>query len=699
MTATHCPYCGLQCAMTVLGDARNRATVTARDFPTNRGGLCQKGWTSAELLTHPDRLITPLVRDGAGALRPATWNRALDAVADGIRRTRRRHGRNAVAVYGSGGLTNEKAYMLGKFARVAVGTANIDYNGRFCMSSAAAAARRAFGVDRGMPFPVSDLTGAGAIMLAGANIAETMPPLLGHLRCAADDGGLIVVDPRRTPTAELAEQSGGVHLPVAPGTDTAVALGMLHIAVTEGYADQEFIDGRTRGFDAAWAAAGRWWPHRVESVTGVSADALRRAVRILAGSRDAGTGSYILTGRGAEQHAHGTDTVSAVIDLALAMGLPGRHGCGYGTVTGQGNGQGGREHGQKADQLPGYRNLSDALDREHIARVWDVPEASLPDGGASAYELFDRAGMDGTGPDGGVRALLVHGANPAVSAPHSAHVVERLRSLDLLVVSDFVLSETAAMADVVLPVLQWAEEDGTTTSLEGRVLRRLRAVSPPPGARSELQVLSDLAQRLGHPPSRFPATPRAVFEELRRASAGGAADYAGISYERLDRGEALHWPCPAENHPGTPRLFLDRFATPDGRARFAGVDHRGPGEATDDDHPLFATTGRILTQYQSGAQTRRIAELVDVAPEAFVQVHPDTAERSNVHDGALARVVGRRGTMTARVRVDEAMRPDTVFVPFHFPGRARANLLTNPLLDPTSRMPEFKVCAVRLEAL
>ncbi|QDQ96026.1 molybdopterin oxidoreductase family protein [Tomitella fengzijianii] len=693
MTATHCPYCGLQCAMTVSGDVPGRAAVTARDFPTNRGGLCQKGWTSAELLAHPDRLRTPLIRDDAGTLRPATWNIALDAVAEGIWRTRRRHGRDAVAVYGSGGLTNEKAYMLGKFARVALGTASIDYNGRFCMSSAAAAATRAFGIDRGLPFPVSDLTDARAIILFGANIAETMPPLLGHLRCAAAAGGLVVVDPRRTPTAAAAEESGGIHLPLAPGTDAALALGMLHIAVTEGYIDHAFIDARTRGFDDAWSAAARWWPHRVETVTGVSADALRRAVRILARSRDAGTGAYVLTGRGAEQHAHGTDTVSAVIDLALAMGLPGRRGRGYGTVTGQGNGQGGREHGQKADQLPGYRRLSDALDRDHVARVWGVPASSLPAPGVSAYELFDRAGMDR-----GVRALLVHGANPAVSAPRSAHVVERLRSLDLLVVSDFVLSETAAMADVVLPVLQWAEEDGTTTSLEGRVLRRRRAVSPPPGARSELRVLADLAVRLGRPAEMFPTEPRAVFDELRRASSGGAADYAGISYSRLERGEALHWPCPAENHTGTPRLFLDRFATGDGRARFAGADHRGPGEATDDEHPLYATTGRILTQYQSGAQTRRITELVDVAREAFVQVHPDTADRSGVRDGALARVVGRRGAMTARVRVDDAMRTDTVFVPFHFPGRGRANLLTNPLLDPTSRMPEFKVCAVRLEA-
>ncbi len=692
MTPTHCPYCGLQCAMSVTGGGTSAPTVTGRTFPVNGGGLCQKGWTSAELLRHPDRITSPLVRSG-GVLRRASWDAALDAVAAGIQDVQRRHGRDAVAVYGSGGLTNEKGYLLGKFARLALGTANIDYNGRFCMSSAAAATQRAFGVDRGLPFPVTDLGESRAIMLVGANIAETMPPLLRHLQPAAAAGGLIVADPRRTPTAELAEHAGGVHLPLSPGTDAAVALGMLHIAVTEGHLDRAYIDARTAGFDRAWEAAARWWPHRVEAVSGVPADALRRAVEILSGSRDAGTGAYILTGRGAEQHAHGTATVSTVIDLALTLGLPGRPGCGYGTVTGQGNGQGGREHGQKADQLPGYRLLADPGHRAHVAGVWGVPVDALPLPGDSAYELFDRAGLDT-----GIRALLVHGANPMVSAPRSGHVGHRLRALDLLVVCDFLLSETAAAADVVLPVLQWAEEDGTTTSLEGRVLRRRRAAAPPPGPRSELRVLSDLAVRLGQPAERFPASAEAVFDELRRASAGGRADYAGISYRRLDAGDALYWPCPADDHPGTPRLFRDGFATPDGRARFSGAGHHGPAEHTDRLFPLYATTGRLLTHYQSGAQTRRVPELVASSGDAFVQVHPDTARRNGLADGALARVVGRRGAMTARVRCDDTMRHDTVFVPFHFPGRARANLLTNPALDPTSRMPEFKVCAVRLEA-
>ncbi|WP_442814968.1 molybdopterin oxidoreductase family protein [Streptomyces sp. NBC_01298] len=688
---THCPYCALQCG-TVLGTRAGRTAVRPdAEFPVNQGGLCQKGWTAPALLGTPDRLTRPLVRGADGRLAPSTWEAALDTIAARLRDIREEHGPDAVGVFGGGGLTNEKAYQLGKFARVALGTSQIDYNGRFCMSSAAAAGTTAFGLDRGLPFPVTDLGGAEVILLAGANPAETMPPLMRHLNKAR----LIVIDPRRTPTAEAA----ALHLQPAPGTDLALALGLLHLAVVEGHADQPFLDKRTTGFDAAWRRAAAWWPERVERVTGVPVAEQREAVRMLAGAQRA----YVLTGRGAEQHSKGTDTVSAFINLALTLGLPGREGSGYGCLTGQGNGQGGREHGQKADQLPGYRMLTDPAARAHVAGVWGVEPEDLPGPGRSAYELLDALGTDG-----GPRALLVFGSNPAVSAPHAARIGDRLASLDLLVVADFVPSETALLADVVLPVTQWAEEEGTMTNLEGRVLRRRRLLTPPGEARSDLEVLHGLAVRLGRPAAQFPTEPREVFEELRRASRGGRADYSGISYERLDAGEALYWPCPQDAredgpagdgpapHPGTPRLFLDAFAHPDGLARFAEVEHRDSAETPDADFPLYATTGRVLAQYQSGAQTRRIPELTAAAPEMFVEVHPDTAGRHGLVEGAEARVSSARGSTVARVRLVGTLRTDTVFLPFHFAGAGRANLITSPALDPRSKMPEFKVCAVRI---
>ena len=686
--ATHCPYCALQCAMSLRGgDGAGPGAVTALplDFPTNRGGLCQKGWTSPALLSVPDRLTAPLVRAHRDApLEPAGWDAALDLVAGRLAALRAGYGPDAVGVFGGGGLTNEKAYQLGKFARVALGTSQIDYNGRFCMSSAAAAGIRAFGVDRGLPFPVTDLDAADVVLLAGANVAETMPPLLAHLGKAT----LIVVDPRRSPTADLALSRGGLHMQPVAGGDLALALGLLHAAVSLGHLDERYLAERTREFPETWQRAAAWWPERAERVSGVAAADMLTTVELLARADRA----FILTGRGTEQHAKGTDTVSAWINLALALGLPGRRGSGYGCLTGQGNGQGGREHGQKADQLPGYRRIDDPQARAHVAGVWEVDPATLPGPGRSGFELLDALGR----PDG-PRALLVFGSNIAVSAPDAVRVADRLAALDLLVVADFVPSETAARADVVFPVTQWAEEEGTVTNLEGRVLRRRRAVEPPAGVRSDLEVLHGLATRLGQPPGRFPTDPAAVFAELGRASSGGAADYAGIRYDRLEAGEALYWPCPDPAHPGTPRLFSEAFAHPDGRARFVPVDHRDAAEPPDVAYPLRATTGRVLQHYQSGAQTRRVGELAAAVPEAFVEIHPDTASLAGLDDGDLARVVSRRGTTVARVRCLAGMRPDTVFVPFHFPDAAAANRLTNPALDPVSRMPEFKVCAVRLE--
>ncbi|MGY5033235.1 molybdopterin oxidoreductase family protein [Streptomyces sp. 900116325] len=685
-TATHCPYCSLQCGMNLRPVTGGPVVevVERTDFPVNRGALCGKGRTAPAVLSSRVRLTGPLVRNAVGGeLEPAGWDEALAAIADGLRRTRAVHGPDAVGVFGGGGLTNEKAYALGKFARVVLSTSQIDYNGRFCMSSAAAAHQRAFGLDRGLPFPLEDIARTGCVILVGSNLAETMPPALRFLTELRQNGGrLIVIDPRRTRTAEQAD----LHLAPRPGTDLALALGMLHLVVAAGRVDEEFVRDRTTGWDEARAGVMAHWPELVERLTGVPVPQLREAVEMFCDAPDA----MVLTARGPEQQSKGTDTVGAWINLCLATGRAGRPLSGYGCLTGQGNGQGGREHGQKADQLPGYRKLTDPAARRHVARVWGVDPDSLPGPGRSAYELLDALGTD-------VRSLLVMGSNPVVSAPHAAHVEERLRSLDFLAVADVVLSETAAMADVVLPVTQWAEETGTTTSLEGRVLLRQRAVTAPDGVRSDLEVLHGLAALLGHGKG-FPTEPEEVFDELRRASAGGPADYAGITYGRIAAENGVFWPCPDEQHAGTPRLFLDRFATDDGRARFVPVTHRPAAEETDREYPVVLTTGRVVAQYQSGAQTRRVDELNAAAPGPFVELHPRLAERIGVAEGDPVAVTSRRGRAVAPARITGAIRQDTVFMPFHWAGEGRANTLTNPALDPVSRMPEFKVCAVRVEA-
>ncbi|WP_179615131.1 molybdopterin oxidoreductase family protein [Nocardioides marinisabuli] len=684
-TRTHCPYCSLQCGMTLTGSGRGGTRLEVQpweEFPVNEGALCRKGWTAGGLTGSRERLTTPLLRDRAtGELRAASWDEALDLVAARLDHLRAEHGADAIGVFGGGGLTNEKAYQLGKLARVAIGTSQIDYNGRWCMSSAASAATRTFGIDRGLPFPLADVEQADVVVLVGSNLAETMPPAARHLDRLRQRGGkVVVVDPRRTPTADHAD----LLVQPVPGGDLALALGVLHLLVAGGHVDTAYVEARTRGWEALADSVAGWWPERVERVSGVAVAEQRALVDLLAGAGRV----VVLTARGAEQHAQGSDTVLAWINVALALGMPGRPHAGYGCLTGQGNGQGGREHGQKADQLPGYRMIDDPAARAHVAGVWGVEPGSLPGRGRSAYEMLDAIGTP-TGP----RALLVMGSNIVVSAPRATRVADRLAALDLLVVCDLVLSETAALADVVLPVTQWAEETGTMTNLEGRVVLRRQARPVPEGVRSDLEVMAGLAQRLGSP-VELSTDPEEVFAELGRASAGGVADYSGITYARIEAEHGVFWPCPSTEgapHPGTPRLFAERFATADGRARLHPVDHRGPAEPPDADYPLHLTTGRVLAQYQSGAQTRRIAALPDPGP--FVEMHPQLAARLGVADRMLVEVATRRGTLRAPARVVATIRPDTVFVPFHWLG---VNRLTNDALDPASRMPEFKVCAARV---
>lgn len=656
-------------------------------FPVNNGQLCIKGWSAASLMIHPARLTTPLLRTKTGNLHPASWDDALDFVADGIRTIREKHGPDAVGLFGSGALTNEKAYLLGKFARIAVGTANIDYNGRFCMSSAAAAGNRAFGIDRGLPFPVSDIENAETILLVGANAADTLPPIMQWFdRQKANGGRLIVADPRRTATAQVAD----LHLPVTPGTDLALANGLLFIAIEEKLVDLKFVQDRTNGFEAVRRAVLTYDPTTVERLTGIGESQLRTAVRWLAHSRSA----MILTGRGPEQQSKGVDTVLAFINLALALGKVGKPSSGYGCLTGQGNGQGGREHGQKADQLPGYRLIEVDAHREAVAKVWGVTPESLPRKGKSAYEL-----LDSLGPDGGIRGLLVMGSNVAVASPHSSRIAGRLKSLEMLAVCDSFLNETSELAHAVLPVLQWAEEEGTMTNLEGRVIRRRVIARPPAGVRGDIDVLRELAERLGVGEKFDFYTPREVFDEFRRATAGGIADYAGITYERIDRDDGVFWPCPTEEHPGTPRLFADRFAHADGKAKFHAVLHRPAGEEPDAEYPFFFITGRYKEHYNSGAQTRLVAALTNAQPTARLQLHPRLAARLGAETGSSVIVESRRGRAEFLADVTPSIRPDTLFAPFHWGGNRSANLLTNPVLDPISRMPEYKLAAVRVVAV
>ena len=681
---THCCFCGQQCGVTLaVKDERVVGVEPWEEFPFNQGKLCPKGIKRYLQNNHPDRLTRPLVRTGCG-FAPIPWDEALDIVAERIRRIQLHHGRDSVAVLSGASLTNEKAYLMGKFARLAVGTRHIDYNGRLCMVAAGAANLKAFGIDRAAN-PWADIVATDLVMVLGSNVSECSPITTDYIWRARDRGArLIVVDPRLTPIARTAD----LYLPVRPGRDAALMNAILHAVVRLGGVDEDFIAQHTTGFEAVREAIADCAPEAVERLVGIPAARIVEAAELWVQAPR----TMLLHARGIEHHTHGVENVLSCINLVLATGKIGKPGCGYATITGQGNGQGAREHGQRCNQLPGGRDIENPAHRAHVAAAWGVTESDIPGKGATAPEIVEMIHRRE------VRGLLSICFNPLVSLPDARFTQEALERLDFFVAIDFFLSETARHADLVLPGSLHEEDDGTVTSVEGRVIRIRKAVEPPGEARRDWEIVCELARRLGQGERFDFHAPADIFDELRRLSRGGVADYGGITYERLDRDMGVFWPCPTEDHPGTPRLFEGgRFGHPDGRARFHAIEYRPPAEDVDDEYPIILTTGRVVSQFLSGTQTRRIGPLVAQQPEPKVEMHPRLAARLGIADGERVRVVSRRGAIELAAHVAATIRPDTVFIPYHWPGAQSANRLTIRAYDPIAKIPEFKVAAVRVE--
>ncbi len=683
LVKTHCCFCGQQCGIQLkVQDGRVVGFEPWEDFPFNRGMLCPKGVRRYLQDNHRDRLRSPLIR-GERGFSPASWDDALTTTTTALQRIQREHGKDAVAVVGGASLTNEKAYLVGKLARVALGTRHVDYNGRLCMVSAGTAYKAAFGVDRS-PNPWADIPKAQVLFVVGANIAECSPITTDYVwRCLDAGGTLIIADPRVTPIARRAD----LYLPVRPGTDLALLMGMLHVVVRDGLVKRDFLDAHTTGWPAVEESVRAWDPGTAARTCGVPPDRIERAAHLIARADRAMT----LHARGLEHHSKGVENCLAAINLSLACGHIGREGAGCAMITGQGNGQGGREHGQKCDQLPGQRSLTDPEARRHVARVWGVEPEAIPQPGYSLVEIFDAIHR------GEIRGLLLICNNPLVSLPDGGYVREALDKLEHFTVIDFFLSEGARHADVVLAGSLQEEEEGVVCNVEGRVLHIQRAVDPPDDARTDTSILCELAARLGAE-RFFPyRSSREVFDELREASSGGPADYKGITYERIDRELGVFWPCPSEDHPGTPRLFEGgRFFHPDGRAHLEVTTWRDSGDPVDEQFPVYLTTGRVVSQYLSGTQTRRIGPLVDQYPEPRLELHPRLASQHQIADGDWVEVTTRRASSVFRAQVVHTIRPDTVFVPYHWPDDRSINRLTHRTLDPRSKIPEFKVSACRL---
>lgn len=684
---THCCFCGMQCGIKLL--AKNNKVVGFdpwMEFPFNEGRLCPKGVQRYMQNNHPDRLLNPIERSPGVGFAPVEWDYAMEKTVSEIKKIQSKYGPDAFAMLSGVSLTNEKSYLAGKFARVALKTKNLDYNGRLCMVSAGAGNKKAFGLDR-TSNNYTDLEKTEVIMISGSNVSETFPTLTWWIWRGRDNGAkLIVVDPRQTPIGRTAD----VHLDVRPGTDSALYGAMLKYLVDHDMLDHDFIDNHTSGFQETIDSVKDYTLEWAEKITGIDKEKIKMAAEIWGRAKS----SFLLHARGIEHHTKGVDNVLGCINLVLATGRIGRPYCGYGTITGQGNGQGGREHGHKCDQLPGNRDIENPEHRKYISGVWGIDEKDLPGKGLTAYELIEAIHR------GEVKGLLSICFNPLVSLPNNNYVRAAREKLEFYVAIDFFLNETARYADIVLAGSLHEEEEGTVTTSEGRVVRIRAAVTPPDNARTDTSILLELASRLGAGDKFSYNSSEEIFDELRVASKGGTADYYGITYKKIEENMGVFWPCPSLDHPGTPRLWEDKkFATNDGKAHFNPAPYRDPTETPDEEYPIVLTTGRVVSQYLSGTQTRRIGKLVAQYPEPQLELHPELAAKYGIRRRELVRVSTRRGEAIFPAHIVETIRKDTVFIPYHWPGRKSANQLTIGALDPVSKIPEFKVCACKIEPL
>ncbi len=684
LVKTHCCFCGQQCGIQLkVRDNQVVGFEPWEDFPYNKGMLCPKGVKRYLQGVHPDRLTQPLVRSATG-FRPISYEEALNLAVERLRAIREKYGPDAIAIYGGASMITEKAYLLGKFARVAIGTKNIDYNGRLCMVSAGTAYKLAFGIDRS-PNPWADLPKTEVLFVIGANVAECAPIATSYIWQMKDNGGkLMVADPRATPISRKAD----LYLPVRPGTDLALLMGMLHVILREKLTDEQYLAQHTTGWESVRPSVEEWDPQTAARVCGVPPDNIVKAALMFGRAGRA----MAIHARGLEHHSKGVENCLAVINLCLATGNMGAEGRGCFMITGQGNGQGGREHGQKCDQLPGARSITDPEARKYIASVWNIAEEELPGPGLTAQEIMNAIHA------GEIKALFSMCFNPLVSLPDSNFTREALAKLEFFGVIDFFLSETAHYADLVFAGSMQEEDEGVVCSSEARVQKINKAVDPPGEAKSDALIICDLARKLGKE-QYFPfQSTREIFDELRVASKGGIADYYGITWERIEQEYGVFWPCPSLDHPGTLRLFEDgRFYHPDGKAHMQVTPYRQSGDPPDEQYPLYLTTGRVVSQYLSGTQTRRIGPLVDLYPEPKCEMHPRLAERFGIQNGDWVKVTTRRAEVVVQAMVVRTIRPDTVFIPYHWPGRRSANRLTHRTLDPRSKIPEFKVSACRIE--
>ncbi len=672
-TTTTCGYCGVGCSLDV--DTRDGEVAVIRpnrSAPVNRGHACVKGRFAHGFASSPDRLTVPLVRRD-GSLVEASWEEAIGHVAGELRRIRGAHGPDAIAAISSARATNEENYLMQKLLRVAIGTNNVDNCARICHAPSAAGLSASFGLAGGTN-PFEDFDRAGVFLLCGSNPTEAHPVVGARIKQRVISGArLVVVDPRRIELAGYAD----VHLRPRPGTNVAVLNGLAAALIDEGLIDEEFIEARTEGFEALRALVAEYPPDRVEEISGVPARDLRRAAHLY-GATDH---RAIVWGLGVTEHAHGTDGVRTLCNLAALTGSVGTSdGCGANPLRGQNNVQGASDMGAMPDILPGYQKVADADVARRFADAWGVE--IRPERGLRIPEMFDAAVA------GSLKALIVFGEDIAQTDPDVGHVRAAIDACELVVSQEIFLSETASLADVVLPAASFLEKDGTFTNFDRRVQRVRPALDSPGEARPDFEIIraigTELGVDLGCP------TPAAAFAEM----AALTPTFAGISHERLDREGPVAWPCRSPDDPGERALYRERFATPTGRAQLAAIPYAAPGEQPDAEFPLLLVTGRRLEHYNAGTMTRRTRNL-ELVPEELLELHPDDAGELGIAEGERVCVASRRGEIEVTAQVTERVSPGQAFMAFHFP-EALANRLTSHSVDEVTSCPEYKVSAVRV---
>jgi formate dehydrogenase major subunit len=688
-----CPYCGVGCQLTYHVKDNRILYVDGRAGPANQGRLCVKGRYGFDYAHHPQRLTVPLIRRADApkrgdlvmdpervfdVFREATWDEALEFAGGRLAAIRDRDGAKALAGFGSAKGSNEEAYLFQKLVRTGFGSNNVDHCTRLCHASSVVALLEGIG-SGAVSNPVMDVAKAEVVILIGANPSVNHPVAASWIKNAAVNGTkLIVCDPRQSALTRLAHR----HLQFKPDTDVAMLNAMMHVIVEEGLVDRAFVDSRTEGYEALRRNVAGYSPEAMAPLCGIAAETLREVARLYATSR----ASMILWGMGVSQHVHGTDNARCLIALSLMTGQIGRPGTGLHPLRGQNNVQGASDAGLIPMMLPDYQHVSQASTRARFEQAWRLAPGSLDDRpGLTVVEVM-HAIQQGT-----IRGMYVMGENPAMSDPDANHAREALAALEHLVVQDIFLTETAYLADVILPASAFPEKTGSFTNTDRLVQMGRQAIDPPGDARQDLWIIQQIARRLGLDWDYGHVSE--VFDEMRRCM----PSIGGITWERLDREHAVTYPCVAEGDPGDPVVFTDSFPREGGRARFVPADIVPADERPDADYPMVLITGRQLEHWHTGSMTRRAGVLDALEPDPVALVHPLDLSDLGVAPGEVITIESRRGAVALYARADEGSPRGAVFVPFCY-YEAAINKLTNPALDPFAKIPEFKYCAVRLTA-